>query len=113
MKKPFLLLTFVLLPFFAIGQTQTANEMKEKITVQAACGQCQFNMPGFGCDLAVRMEDKVYFVKDGNIDAHGDAHAKEGLCNAIRMAEVSGKVVDDKFEVTYFKLRPYKKENKN
>jgi hypothetical protein len=30
--------------------------------VEAACGQCQFEMEGYGCELAVRIDGKPYFV---------------------------------------------------
>ena len=47
--------------------------------VEAACGQCQFNMiEKSGCDLAVRMNGKSYFDDNTNIDDHGDAHADGG-----------------------------------
>ena len=65
--------------------------------VDASCGQCQFGMPGDGCDLAIRMEDKVYFVDGSSIDGYGDAHAKDGLCNCVRKAIVSGKVANGRF----------------
>ena len=40
------------------------------------------------------------------IDEHGDAHADDGFCNAIRKAEVQGTLVKGRFNVTYFKLLP-------
>lgn len=30
--------------------------------VEASCGKCQLNMEGSGCDLAVRINGKSYFV---------------------------------------------------
>jgi hypothetical protein len=30
--------------------------MIESRIVEAACGECQFSMPGTGCDLAVRID---------------------------------------------------------
>ena len=66
----FILLLLVLL--------SCAKEIKIQI-VEAACGQCQFNMTEkSGCDLAVRMNGKSYFVDNTNIDDHGDAHADGG-----------------------------------
>ena len=73
---------------------------------EASCGQCQFGLKGKGCTLAVRMNGKAYFVKGTTIDEHGDAHDKEGFCNAIRKAEVQGEIVKDRFVVSYFKLLP-------
>jgi len=72
--------------------------------VETACGQCQFKLTGKGCDLAVRFEGKSYFVDGTDIDSHGDAHAKDGFCNAVRKAEVQGEILNDRFKVTYFKL---------
>ena len=72
--------------------------------VEASCGQCQFGMEGKSCDLAVRIDGKSYFVEGTNIDAHGDAHAKDGFCASIRKAAVNGTIKDNKFVVTYFKL---------
>jgi hypothetical protein len=46
--------------------------------VEASCGQCQFGMEGHGCELAVRIDGKSYFV-DGSSTPHGDAHAKDGF----------------------------------
>jgi hypothetical protein len=74
--------------------------------VEASCGQCQFGLPGDGCDLAVRIEGAGYYVDGSGIDDHGDAHGAEGLCNAIREADVVGSVVDGRFVASSFVLRP-------
>ena len=95
--------------FFAVAIS--AQEKKEEIKpqiVEAACGQCQFDMKGNGCDLAVRIDGKTYFVDGTTIDSHGDAHADDGFCAKIRKAEVVGKIVDNRFKVTSFKLLPKK-----
>jgi hypothetical protein len=84
------------------------EEPKKPQIVEASCGQCQFGMEGHGCELAVRIDGKSYFVHGSSIDSHGDAHASDGFCSAIRKAEVVGKVVDNKFKVTSFKLLPKK-----
>lgn len=72
--------------------------------VEAACGECQFKLEGKGCNLAVRIDKKAYFVDGTEIDSHGDAHAKDGFCNAVRKAEVQGQIVNDRYKVTYFML---------
>ncbi|WP_320815387.1 DUF6370 family protein [Flavobacterium sp.] len=82
----------------------------KKQIVQASCGQCKFNMEGQGCDLAVRIEGKSYFVDGTTIDDHGDAHAEDGFCSAIRKAEIEGTIVDNKFKIKTFKLFPIKEE---
>ena len=63
-----------------------------------------------GCDLAVRIDGKPYFVEGTNINDHGDAHSKNGFCNTIRKAEVSGEIKGDKFVATSFKLLPEDKK---
>ena len=77
---------------------------KKVLLVEASCGQCQFKMIGKGCTLAVRIDGKSYFVEKADIDEFGDAHSKEGFCNAIRKAKVQGEVVGDKFVASYFAL---------
>lgn len=79
----------------------------EKQTVELSCGQCQFGLTSQdGCDLAVRFDDKAYFVDGADIDDFGDAHDKDtGFCEVIRTAEVSGAVVDNRFEVQTIELK--------
>ena len=101
----------ILATFLFITATINAQDKKEEIKpqiVEAACGQCQFNMKGYDCDLAVRIDGKSYFVDGTSIDSHGDAHADDGFCAAIRKAEVVGKIVDNRFKVTSFKVLPKK-----
>ena len=91
----------------------TPDPSKKIQIVETACGECQFKLTGKGCDLAVRIDGKSYFVDGTDIDSHGDAHAKDGFCNAVRKAEVQGEIVNDRYRVTYFKLikSPEKKES--
>lgn len=101
--------------FFAIALTTNAQDKKpepKKQIVEASCGQCQFGMEGHGCDLAVRIEGKTYFVDGTHLDAHGDAHAADGFCSAIRKAEVVGELKDNRFKAKSFKLLPQQKEKK-
>ena len=72
--------------------------------VETACGECQFKLTGKGCNLAVRIEGKAYYADGTDIDSHGDAHAKDGFCNAVRKAQVQGELVNNRYRVTYFKL---------
>lgn len=72
--------------------------------VEAACGQCKLGLPGKSCDLAVRIDGQSYFVDGTTIDSHGDAHADNGFCQAIRKAEVRGEIIDKRFKASYFKL---------
>lgn len=107
-----LLLTLTFCCFFwSITQAQTTvvntnqpDPSKKIKTVEASCGECQFHMEGKGCHLAVRIKGKTYFVDGTTLDDHGDAHAADGFCEAIRQAEVQGKVRNKRYIVTYFKL---------
>lgn len=107
--------------FISVGSVCLAQKSDPKVSipdpnkkiqvVETACGQCQFKLAGKGCDLAVRIDDKSYFVDGTDIDSHGDAHAKDGFCNAVRKAGVQGELVKDRFKVTYFKLVKQEKKN--
>lgn len=99
------LLTFVCL--FAAFAIQAQDKKIEKQTVDASCGQCKLGLKGKkGCDLAVKIDDKAYFVEGVNMNQFGDAHGKDGMCNAVRKAEVSGEIKGDKFVATAFKVLP-------
>lgn len=87
-----------------VSKVATPDSTKKIQLVEAACGECQFKLTGKECDLAVRMDGKAFFVDGTDIDSHGDAHAKDGFCNAVRKAEVQGEVVNNRFKITYFKL---------
>ena len=91
-----------------IASAQDKKEEPKPQIVEASCGQCQFGMEGQGCELAVRMDGKSYFVDGSSIDSHGDAHASDVFCAAIRKAEVTGTVVNNRFKATSFKLLPKK-----
>nr|WP_321243933.1 DUF6370 family protein [uncultured Psychroserpens sp.] len=98
MKK----IAFILVLVLSVACTNS-----EKQTVELSCGQCQFGLTSQdGCDLAVRFDDKAYFVDGADIDDFGDAHDKDtGFCEVIRTAEVSGAVVDNRFEVQTIELK--------
>ena len=101
------LFLFIAILGFQLGFSQE----KKKQIVEVACGQCQFKMKQKkGCDLAIRIDGKSYFVEGTKIDDHSDAQANDGFCNAIRKAEVIGEVKDGKFMVSYFQLLPETKE---
>lgn len=105
MKKLYFVL-LLLCSLTTFGQA-AKKELKNQI-VEASCGQCQFGMKAKGCDLAIRVDGKTYFVTGTKIDQHGDAHAADGFCNAIRQAKVSGTIEGDKFVATAFVLLPAK-----
>lgn len=83
-----------------------AQDKPKTQIVEVSCGQCQFGMKAKGCDLAVRIDGKTYFVDGTKLDDHGDAHAADGFCSAIRKAEVVGEIKGDRFVVSEFKLLP-------
>ena len=81
------------------------NNISINQVVEAACGQCQFRMTEkSGCDLAVKIDGKSYFVDGTTIHDHGDAHADDGFCRAIRQAEVKGEIIDGRFKAESFTL---------
>lgn len=101
------IVTVLFILTFSLGFAQEKKETQKTQIVEASCGQCQFGMKSkSGCDLAVRMDGKSYFVEGTKLDDHGDAHAEDGFCSAIRKAEVSGEIVNDKYVATTFKLLP-------
>lgn len=109
MKIISIFLVCSLIVFSTLGQNKSLTRVnpdpnKKLLLVEAACGQCRLGLPGKTCDLAVRINGRAYFVDGTDIDSHGDAHAKDGFCEAIRKAEVQGEVVNDRFKATYFKL---------
>ena len=116
MKAYFLMTALLLMSLSVFSQTAEKKSTlkfdpsKKVQVVEASCGECQFDMKGKSCDLAVRIDGKAYFVDGTKIDEHGDAHAKDGFCEAIRKAEVQGEVVDNRFKVTWFKLIAEKKD---
>ena len=107
MKIGSLLLTFLGL-FLAAGcrthpLTQT---ILQPTVVEAACGECKFGMKGEDCDLAIRVNGHSYFVDGVNPDSLGDAHAADGICEAIRPARVTGTIRNGRFAATSFELLP-------
>ncbi len=85
---------------------KTAAQQYREVIVDAACGQCQFGLPGSSCDLAVRIDGASYFVDGTGIDDHGDAHSSDGVCNAVRSARVSGQIQEGRFVATHFEVLP-------
>lgn len=106
--KQLLLFAFIVAGFTAKAQnTTTVGEKdpnKKTFVVDASCGECNFNLTGKSCDLAVRINGKAYFLDGANIDHFGNSHAKDGFCVAVRKAEVQGEIVNNRFEATYFNL---------
>ena len=86
-------------------ESPKGNNMPINQVVDAACGQCQFKMTEkSGCDLAVKIDGKSYFVDGTTIHDHGDAHADDGFCETIRQVEVKGEIIDGRFNAESFTL---------
>ncbi len=83
-----------------------SNSKPKKQIVELSCGQCQFDLTSQkGCDLAVRIDGKSYFVDGAHIDDFGDAHDEgTGFCEVIRKAEVEGELINNRFKVITVKL---------
>lgn len=84
------------------------EKVEKSILVDAGCGQCLLGLKGEkkGCDLAVRIDSKSYFVDGFKMDDLGDAHAKDGMCNAVRQAKVTGEIANGRFVASSFTLLP-------
>ncbi len=111
MMKAISTFCFVLLSFVINAQNKQPDVSRLDTTkkvqqAELSCGQCQFHLKGKGCDLAVRINGKAYFVDGAHIDSFGDAHADDGFCKTIRKAEVQGEIVNGRFKATYLKLLP-------
>ena len=111
--KKVILLFLMVIPLISFSQKISEKTIKFNpeihiIEVEASCGICLFNMEGSECKLAVKLNNVTYYVEGTGIDDHGDAHSKSGFCNAIRTAEVQGKIIDNKFHATYFELKRFK-----
>lgn len=121
MKKLFFAFIISLCYFATNAQTQattqdpqkgkaSASKILKKQTVEIACGECKFKMEGKGCDLAIRIDGKSYFVDGKSVDDFGDAHdEKHGFCNVIKKAEVTGEIVNNRFKAKEITLVPEKK----
>ena len=113
MNKLLLLVMAVVLVAIGCGKQQSSGTGEVAAfndqVMEASCGQCLFGLGEGGCDLAVRIDGKGYFVDGTGIDDHGDSHGKDGFCSVIRQAKVTGKIQDERFVVTAFELLPLKK----
>jgi len=92
-----------LLFIFLIGCNQTKENSK---IVEISCGQCQIELSSQeGCDLAIRIDGRAYFVDGAHIDEFGDAHdLNSGFCEVIRTAKISGKLIEGRFQAGSIKL---------
>lgn len=82
-----------------------ADSSRPFYEAEASCGSCKLNMQGKGCFLAVRINGKNYFVDGAGIDDFGDAHNKEGFCNAIRKVTLQGEIKKEHFILSYLQFK--------
>ena len=87
----------VIISFFILVSCGNNKEVQQVADI--SCGQCKFGMEEpMGCDLAIRLDNKVYFVEGAGIDDFGDAHDKTtGFCSVIRKANVLGAIKEETF----------------
>ena len=51
-----------------IKKIHVVDSTKKILQVEVSCGQCKFGLKEKGCDLAVRIDGKAYFVDPPNAD---------------------------------------------
>ena len=96
---------FLILGIQTVYAQKNTSKKKIKQVAEVSCGQCNFDLKSTkGCSLAVRIDNKAYFIDGANIDDFGDAHAEDGFCNSTRKAEVEGKIIAGRFKAKSFKL---------
>ena len=60
--------------------------------VVASCNKCNLGKKtDKKCSMGIKVNQMVYEVKNYNHD-HSEAHNHDGICNALRIAHVSGKI---------------------
>jgi hypothetical protein len=74
--------------------------------VRTSCGMCNFGMKNQkSCSLAIQIGENSYDVEGTIMSEHGDSHAKDGMCNAVRVANVVGTIKNNVFLAEEFELR--------
>ena len=95
-------LIFVFLMMFSLNMF--AQKKVTDLTVDAACGMCQFKIKtDKGCAMAVKIDGKIYNVEGLDKKTFGDAHASDGYCKMMKKALISGEIKKGKFYATSFK----------
>ena len=90
----------------AAGCCAVAEDGAVSGLVQASCGMCNFSMKSQkDCNLAIQIGEKSYLVQGIKMAELGDPHAKDGMCNSVRVANVIGSVKDDIFLADSFELQ--------
>ena len=99
MKKIITLSFFIF--FISCEKKKNINQVAE-----ISCGQCQFEIDRQnGCDLAIRIDNKAYFVDGFGIDGFGDAHDEnKGFCNVVRKAKIAGVLEEGRFKANSIEM---------
>jgi hypothetical protein len=94
----------LILSLLVLASCATKKELKQ--VAEVSCGQCKFELDSEnGCSLAVRFDDKAYFVDGFSIEDFGDAHDEHtGFCEVIRKGEITGVVENGRFKASAIKL---------
>ena len=72
--------------------------------VIASCNKCNLGKStDKKCSMGIRVNDKVYAV-EGDSHNKKESHKRDGICNALRVAYVSGKIKGNKFQANDFAL---------
>lgn len=85
-----------------VKPTQAISERE----ADASCGLCHFGLTASACKLAVKIEEKAYFVKGVPADDHVKMHSPGGYCMTIRKAKVSGRIERGEFVALNYELLP-------
>ena len=97
---------FIAITLFMMSCASVKETSKISQVANVSCGICNFNMTGDKCDLAVEIDDKFYYTVGSGIDEHGDSHASDGFCNAVRKANVIGEIKHGVFYIESLTLLP-------
>ena len=119
--KYFLLLFIINIAYSGCGGCQINNKVKPTFKssafinqksksgkidgfVIASCNKCNLgNFNNEKCGMAIAIDKNIYEVKGYSHD-HRKAHYKDGICNTLRIAHVSGNIKGDNFIAESFIL---------
>ena len=117
----FLLLIIINIAYGGCGGCQINNKVKPSVEtsafinekpkstkidgfVIASCSRCNLgNSKNKKCSMAIKIDKNVYEVK-GHSHDHRKAHNHDGICNALRIAHVSGNINGNNFIAQSFSL---------
>jgi hypothetical protein len=113
MKLPPLVFTAALTLLSGCGDdTPQASRNVDLKAAQVACGTCKFDMNGSGCDAAIKVDGKAYWLDGMEVQGHHDMHKPGGICLTVRTADVKGTITGDRLTATQLALQPFIAEQK-